>query len=124
MAVKSSEKRAARFRRKKHIRKVVRGSQDKPRLVVFRSAKHIFAQLVDDEAGHTLLAYSTTSKEAVESLKDSKNKTDKAFKVGQTIGAMAKEKGIERVVFDRNGYIYHGRVKAVADGARKAGLNF
>lgn len=124
MAVRTSEKCTARFRRKMHIRKIVRGTSDKPRLVVFRSAKHIFAQLIDDEAGRTLLAYGTTSKAAAESLKGSKNKTETAFKVGQAIGAQAKEKGIERVVFDRNGYIYHGRVKAVADGARKAGLTF
>ena len=124
MATKTSQKHAARFRRKLHIRKKVRGSGEKPRLVVFKSAKHIYAQMIDDITGRTLLAYSTNSHKAAEMFSDAKNKTDAAFKLGNRLAGLAKEKGIENVVFDRNGYIYHGRVKAVAEGAREGGLNF
>ena len=124
MSTKTSQKTVARFRRKLHIRKKVRGSGEKPRLVVFRSAKHIYAQLINDVAGRTLLAFGTNSHKAAELFSDAKNKTDAAFKLGNQLAELAKEKGIENVVFDRNGYIYHGRVKAVADGARKGGLIF
>ncbi len=111
----------ARQKRKKRIRKRIIISADRPRLSVFRSAKHMYAQIVDDISGNTLVAASSLEKEVAEN-KELKNKTDRAKVVGQMVAARAKEKGISRVVFDRNGFLYHGRVKAVSDGARKAGL--
>lgn len=124
MADKNIVKHQARDRRKRHIRKKIAGSAVRPRLVVFRSLKHIYAQIVDDDAQVTIASVTSNSKSAAEFLGDAKSKTDAAFKAGHKIGELAKEKGIEKVVFDRNGYIYHGRVKALADGARKAGLSF
>lgn len=124
MADKNQAKLAARLRRKKHIRKTLRGTPDKPRMVVFRSLKHIYAQLIDDEAGHTLLTYATNSQGAEELLKDSKGKKDQAFKVGKKLAELAIEKGFEKIVFDRGGCLYHGRIKAIAEGARKGGLKF
>lgn len=111
-----------RLRRKVRIRKKIAGSPECPRLVVFRSNLHIYAQLVDDKAGVTLASASTLvlSKQG-EAVKPNK---DGAAKVGAEIARIAKEKNVERVVFDRNGYVYHGRIKAVADAAREAGLTF
>jgi large subunit ribosomal protein L18 len=106
-------------RRLRHlrVRKKVAGTAERPRLVVFRSDKHIYAQLVDDDAGRTIAT--------VSSLKVANGKkTEKASEVGKQVAVVAKEKGITRVVFDRGGYKYHGRVKAVADGAREGGLEF
>ncbi len=120
MAVLSKE--AARQRRKVRIRKKISGVAERPRLVVFRSNLHIYAQIVDDENGATLVAASTLGlKKAGESA--ACNKAGGVL-VGKEIARLAKEKNISRVVFDRNGYVYHGRVKAVADGAREAGLEF
>lgn len=116
MAKKSS--RDARARRKKHIRKVVQGTATRPRLCVFRSAKHIYAQLIDDETQNTLAA--ATSQSASEP----GSNRDGAKAVGLAIAAVAKERNITHVVFDRNGYLYHGRVAALADGAREGGLVF
>jgi large subunit ribosomal protein L18 len=99
------------------VRKKVSGTADRPRLVVFRSDKHIYAQLVDDDAGRTIATVSTLKV-------GSGKKTEKASEVGKQVAAVAKDKGITRVVFDRGGYKYHGRVKAVADGAREGGLEF
>jgi large subunit ribosomal protein L18 len=99
------------------VRKKVAGTADRPRLVVFRSDKHIYAQLVDDDAGRTI---ATVSSQKVAGGK----KTEKATEVGKQVAVVAKDKGITRVVFDRGGYKYHGRVKAVADGAREGGLEF
>ena len=110
-------------RRKVRVRKKVRGTTERPRLNVYRSNRHIYAQLVDDVTSTTLVAASTATKELADALQEA-NKIDVAKKVGQFIGKLAKSKGIEKVVFDRNGYIYHGRVKALADGAREAGLDF
>lgn len=113
-------KEEARCRRKIRIRKKVSGDADRPRLVVFRSNVHIYAQIVDDTTGNTLVATSTQ----VLNKGDGKghcNKTS-ADQVGKEIARLAKEKNITNVVFDRNGYLYHGRIKAVADGAREAGL--
>lgn len=108
-------------RRKKRVRKKIKGSEEKPRLNVYRSNKHIYAQIIDDSSNKTLLSASTKSKE----LADGKlKKADAAKKVGALIGKLAKEKGIGAVIFDRSGYIYHGRIKALAEGAREAGLNF
>lgn len=108
-------------RRKERVRKKIKGTTERPRLNVHRSNKHIYAQIIDDATGKTLVAASTKSKE-LEGL-DAK-KVDAAKKVGETIGKLAMEKGIDKVVFDRSGYIYHGRIKALADGAREAGLKF
>lgn len=109
-----------RARRKRRIRKKVTGTAARPRLTVFRSAKHIYAQLVDDGSGTTLCAASSRSK----GFDADGNKADKAKLVGSAIAELAKSKGIEQVVFDRNGYLYHGRVKALAEGAREGGLTF
>ncbi|NNC82729.1 MAG: 50S ribosomal protein L18 [Flavobacteriales bacterium] len=111
-------KEARRSRIKKRIRKVIQGTPACPRLSVYRSNKEIYAQLIDDTNGVTLGAFS--SKKA----KADGSKKDVAVEVGKGIGEIAKEKGIEKVVFDRNGYLYHGRVKALAEGAREAGLKF
>jgi large subunit ribosomal protein L18 len=112
-----------RERRKLRIRKSVNGSTERPRLSVFRSAKHIYAQVVDDVTGKTVAHASTLSKELKGKL-EGKNKVDEAKAVGKLIGEQCKSKKIDKVVFDRNGYIYHGRVKALADAAREAGLSF
>ncbi len=112
----------AREKRIKRIRKKVSGTQEKPRLRVFKSAKHIYAQLIDDTAGHTLLSLSTVNKEV--DLSEAKGKIAQAHKVGLQLAEKAKEKGIKNIVFDRGGYIYHGRVKALSEGARKGGLEF
>jgi large subunit ribosomal protein L18 len=110
-----------RARRHLRVRKKVSGSDARPRLVVFRSSKHVYAQLVDDARGVTLVGASDRS-DGIQI--EGKGKTAKSFALGQLIAAKAKERGITRVVFDRAGYQYHGRVKAVADGARKGGLEF
>ncbi len=113
----------ARLRRKKRIRKKIRGTPERPRLCVYRSLKHIYAQVIDDEQGITIVAASTLSPE-IRSEVSSLKKTEAAKIVGKLIGQKALEKGIKKVAFDRNGYLYHGRVKALADGAREAGLDF
>jgi len=110
-----------RYRRHLRVRKKVEGTADRPRLVVFRSSKHIYAQLVDDQRNVTLAGAADTS-EGVQV--EGKGKVARSFALGRLIAAKAKEKGIAKVVFDRGGYQYHGRVKAVADGARKGGLEF
>ena len=112
-----------RERRKLRIRKRVNGSTERPRLSVFRSSKHIYAQVIDDMTGKTLAHASTLSKELKGKL-EGKTKLDEAKAVGKLIGEQCKSKKIAKVVFDRNGYIYHGRVKALADAAREAGLQF
>jgi large subunit ribosomal protein L18 len=115
-------KQEGRERRKRRIRKKLSGDGARPRISVFRSAKHIYVQAIDDSLGTTLATVSTLSegvKGAVEG-----NKTDEAKAVGAAIAKVLKDKGIEQVVFDRNGYLYHGRVKALAEGAREAGLKF
>ncbi len=108
-----------RARRHLRVRKRVRGTATRPRLVVFRSSKHIYAQVVDDDKGVTLVGAADTS-EGIQV--EGSGKTAKSHALGRLIAARAKEKGIAKVVFDRGGYQYHGRVKAVADGARKGGL--
>ena len=113
----------ARLKRKKRIRKKLIGTADRPRLCVFRSAKHIYAQLVDDSAGQTLVAASSMDKDLRET-PETKNKVAVANAVGKIIGQRALEKGVKQVVFDRNGFLYHGRIKAVSEGAREAGLKF
>ncbi len=113
----------ARQNRKGRIRKRIFGTEQRPRLSVFRSAKHIYAQLVIDSTGSTILAASTLSPDLRAEIGDL-DKSDAAKKVGQWIGKKALEKNIRQVVFDRNGFLYHGRIKALADGARESGLVF
>lgn len=112
-----------RERRKLRIRKKVSGSSARPRLTVFRSANHIYAQVIDDTTGQTLAHASTLSKDLRGTL-DNDKKVDAAKKVGALIAKICKSKKIDRVVFDRNGYLYHGRVSALAQAAREAGLEF
>ena len=118
-----NQRETARQNRKGRIRKRIFGTEQRPRLSVFRSAKHIYAQLVIDSTGSTILAASTLSPDLRGEIGDL-DKSDAAKKVGQWIGKKALEKNIQRVVFDRNGFLYHGRVKALADGARESGLLF
>ena len=113
----------ARRKRKLSIRMRISGTPERPRLSVFRSAKHIYAQIVDDSQHKTLCAASTRD-EAILPQLGGKKKKDKAAQVGAAIAERCKQKGIDKVVFDRNGYIYHGRVSALAEAARKAGLKF
>ena len=119
---KTNIKTLARVKRIKRIRKKITGTSEKPRLCVFKSAKHIYAQIIDDVAGNTLLSMSTVNKEF--QVTDVKGKVGKAHQVGKLLAEKAKAKGIESVVFDRGGYIYHGRVKALSEGAREGGLAF
>jgi large subunit ribosomal protein L18 len=115
------KKHELRERRKAHIRKKVEGSPERPRLSVYRSLSHVYAQVIDDLSGKTLAAASTLSPE----LKEGKGKKkDLAEKVGELVAKKCAEKNIAAVVFDRNGFMYHGRVAAVAEGARKGGLKF
>jgi large subunit ribosomal protein L18 len=120
---KNNPKEATRVKRKIGVRKAVHGDSDRPRLTVFRSARHIYAQIIDDSAAKTLVSASTLEKSVRDGLKG-KKKSDVAKEIGKAVAARAKEKGIAQVVFDRNGYRYHGRIAAVADGAREAGLEF
>ena len=120
MAIKSA-KEFRRFRIKKRIRKIVQGTPDRPRMTVFRSNKAIYVQLIDDQAGKTLVAASSMEK-GMSDLKGTKS--DMAKSVGKQIAQKAIAAGIEKVVFDRNGYLYHGRVKSLADAAREGGLKF
>ena len=113
----------ARLKRKKRIRKKVFGSQEKPRLCVFRSTRHIYAQVIDDTAGNTLASASSMEKGAKEHLEKG-NKAAIAKYIGKIVAERSMEKGIKKVVFDRSGFLYHGRVKAVSVGAREAGLKF
>jgi large subunit ribosomal protein L18 len=113
----------ARLKRKVRIRKRIFGTEERPRLSIFRSAKHIYAQLIVDSTGSTLVAASTLSSELKGDLGEAE-KTEAAKKVGMLLGKKALERNITKVVFDRNGFLYHGRVKALADGARESGLEF
>jgi large subunit ribosomal protein L18 len=113
----------ARQKRKSRVRSRIFGTEQRPRLSVFRSAKHIYAQLVVDATGSTVLAASTQSPELREEIAGLK-KSEAARKVGELLGKKAVERNIRKVVFDRNGFLYHGRVKALADGARESGLEF
>jgi len=113
----------ARLKRKKRIRKKIYGTTQRPRLSVFRSARHIYAQVVDDTAGHTLAAASTMDKDALSGSKF-ENKVEAAKFVGKLVGERAIGKGIKEVIFDRNGFLYHGRIKSLSEGAREAGLVF
>jgi large subunit ribosomal protein L18 len=117
------EKKQARLKRKQRIRKKLSGTPERPRLCIFRSAKHIYAQIIDDTKGQTMVAISTQD-QTVKDQGKFVNKVAKAVFIGKLIGDKAVGMGIKKVVFDRNGFLYHGRVKAVSDGAREAGLDF
>ena len=119
----SRETREGRERRHRRIRKRVLGTPERPRLSVYRSLAHIYAQIVDDTKGNTIVAASTLDKELA-ALKGHKGNVATAKKVGELIAKRALEKGLKKVVFDRGGYMYHGRVKALAEGARETGLEF
>jgi large subunit ribosomal protein L18 len=123
MASITNPRELSRIKRKKRIRKKLSGGPERPRLTVFRSDKHIYAQIIDDTAGSTLAAASTLSPE-YKHMDPLKGKLAAAKKVGELIARIARDKGITKVVFDRNGFIYHGRVQALADAARQAGLDF
>ena len=123
MADKNKDKAARLERRKFRTRKNIFGTPERPRLSVFRSDKHIYAQLIDDYAGKTLIAVASTAGDVRGDLKNGGN-VAAAKKVGALIARICLEKKVEKVVFDRNGYQYHGRVKALAEAAREAGLKF
>ena len=112
-----------RERRHRRVRGRVSGSPERPRLNVFRSGRHIYAQVIDDTRGHTLVAASTLDPTLRDSLKEL-TKVEEANRVGRLVAERAKEQGIEAVVFDRGGWLYHGRVKSLAEGAREGGLKF
>jgi large subunit ribosomal protein L18 len=118
-----NSKKQARLKRKKRIRKNIFGTPQRPRLCVFRSARHIYAQVIDDTLGQTLAAASSLEK-AVKAAPDTKDKKSTANIVGKLVAERALQKGVKQIVFDRNGFLYHGRVKAVSDGARETGLDF
>ncbi len=123
MKARSDARKIGRDRRRKRIRQVVSGAGDRPRLSVFRSLKHIYAQLIDDVSGRTLVEASSRNKELDGQVKYGGNKGAAAV-VGTLLGQRARVKGITQVAFDRNGFRFHGRIKALADAAREAGLKF
>lgn len=120
MMKKMVEKDRKRLKRKVHIRKRIAGTAERPRMSVFKSNRSLYVQVVDDAVGNTLVSASTIEKD----LKDIKRDVKGAGKLGEVMGKRLLEKNIKSVVFDRNGYLYHGIVKAIADGARKAGIQF
>lgn len=120
---KTNPRMAMRLKRKGRIRKKISGSPERPRLSVFRSARHIYAQIIDDQQGATLVAVGTLSPELKDKLAGLK-KSEAAREVGKLLAGKAKSKGIEQVVFDRNGFLYHGRVKSLAESCREHGLSF
>jgi large subunit ribosomal protein L18 len=120
MSDSAKQKREARIRRHRRVRKKVRGTAERPRLAVFRSNQHITAQLIDDRAGHTLASATTNEPD----LKAAGGNVDAAEKVGERLATRAKDAGVTTVVFDRGGFLYHGRVAALAEAARKGGLEF
>lgn len=125
MSQKTNPRQLRRARRKTSIRKRISGSAERPRLVVFRSLKNVEGQLVDDDASRTLVGVSTLAPELKGlKLEDEHKQLQRAHAAGKLLAERAKEKGIDRVVFDRGGYRYHGRVKAFAEGAREGGLDF
>jgi large subunit ribosomal protein L18 len=119
----SYQRTLGRTRRQERVRKKLIGTDTRPRVCVYRSNKHIYAQVISDDKGVTLAAVSTLSGELAEAVKKSKGR-EAAKQVGQALAKICKEKNITRVIFDRNGFLFHGRVKAVADGAREGGLEF
>ena len=124
MRLKYRKPLTTRKRRHVRVRSKVSGTSARPRLNVFRSSAHIYAQLIDDIQGHTLAAASDLEQEVKDRAGDGAKKSDRAKAVGEVIAERAKSAGFEAVVFDRGGFLYHGRIKAVADGAREGGLKF
>lgn len=124
MSVKVHDKRKVRRRKKKSIRKKISGTAERPRLTLFRSLSHIYAQLIDDSSHKTILTVSSLSKDLQQEVANAKSKTEVAKIIGLKVAQKAKEMNYNKVVFDRAGYIYHGRVKALAEGAREGGLIF
>ena len=124
MRLKYRKPLTTRKRRHVRVRAKVSGTAARPRLNVFRSSAHIYAQLIDDIQGHTLAAASDLEQEVKDRAGDGAKKSDRAKAVGEVIAERAKSAGFEAVVFDRGGFLYHGRIKAVADGAREGGLKF
>jgi large subunit ribosomal protein L18 len=116
--------RAARLRRHVRVRRTIKGTAERPRLDVFRSLNHIYAQIIDDTAGHTLASASDVDKDVRAAAGNGKKKTEVATAVGEALAKRAKEAGVSTVIFDRGGFRYHGRVKALAEAARKGGLAF
>lgn len=121
--ITKGDKNKARLKRHLRVRKKINGTTQRPRLSVFRSSKHIYAQLIDDVQGVTIAQASTLDKEVAEQISNGGN-VEAARKIGEVIAARAKAKGFDKVVFDRGGYLYHGRIQALADAAREAGLEF
>lgn len=119
----AKKKRVARERRHRRVRRHISGTAERPRLNVFRSLTHIYGQVIDDVAGHTLVSASTVDPE-IRDMVGGKEKSKQARIVGEVLARRAQEKGIKKIVFDRGGWAYHGRIKALADGARSAGLEF
>lgn len=127
-----SEYLTKRIKRKRHrrkrahlrVRNRVRGTEERPRLAVFKSVKHVYAQIIDDRQGHTLAQASSVDPQIRESLDDGSATVDVAKRVGEILAERAKGQGIDKVVFDRGGYVYHGKVKALAEAARAGGLEF
>lgn len=119
----SEKSRKARIRRHRRVRARISGTADRPRLNVYRSLSHIYAQVIDDTAGHTLVSASTVDRE-LRAQVEGKDKTEAAKLVGELVAKRAQEVGVKQVVFDRGGFKYHGRIKALADAAREAGLEF
>jgi large subunit ribosomal protein L18 len=119
----SNQRRAARIRRKERVRKNVKGSDARPRVCVFRSNKYIYVQVISDDKGATLVSASSLSDSAADAAKQRKG-VEAAKQVGLALAQKCKEKNITHVIFDRNGFLFHGQVKAVADGAREGGLQF
>ncbi len=113
-----------RERRHLRIRKKIKGTPERPRLVVFRSNRHVYAQIVDDVGGRTIVGACGSSKQVAERIKQDKERFAESRAVGEIVAKRAIEKGVKKVVFDRAGYRYHGRIKALADAAREAGLEF
>jgi large subunit ribosomal protein L18 len=124
MSMSKNKKDSARKRTKKHIRKKLSGTPERPRLVVFKSSKHIYAQLVDDMNQKTITGVSSLTNDVKAEVAKAGSKTEVAKIVGKKIASVGKDKKVENVVFDRNGYLYHGRIKAVAEAARDGGLKF
>ncbi|SHJ66578.1 LSU ribosomal protein L18P [Dethiosulfatibacter aminovorans DSM 17477] len=121
--IKKVNKNKKRQKRHMRLRNKIQGTPERPRLNVFRSSKNIYAQVIDDSQGFTIASASSNDKEIIEKI-NGLNKTEAAKIVGQEVAKKAMDKGIETVIFDRGGYLYHGRVKSLADGARESGLKF
>jgi len=122
--MKVARREESRQKRKKRVRRRLQGTSERPRLCVFRSAKHIYAQVIDDTTSRTLLAVSSLSKEAKPQLQGKGGNKEGAAVIGGSIAKRALEQGIKKVVFDRSGFLYHGRIKALAEAARQNGLEF